>query len=433
MSYPRRIHTLIIEDDPRAREHYKEVFLSLNGLFGGLPIAPPQFAVSYEEAKRELVSHRIFQFVILDLCIPEKSNHPAGEGINLGQSILEICLQRDHYPIPGMLIITGNAASTAQSLLRSRLERGFAYSTLIVKDGEFILEEVERAIRHIAAYLDIGIHIRSNDARAAFSLRPREEDLLRRAVLSMDKVGLDLSWQPIESATKRALTGHVLLADGEEAHRTYSFEFGPSADFDLIVGNARALEQRMPSYRVVYSACSGAQMLLVTEDISSALHLINRVEAPGEFGRDGEASVTMSAANPRADSKSIESRARHEPAPRASAYENRRMMSRRAAIVELIEGHADTSKLERLVEELKKCEPEFAKLEVEFVRSVFLGRKNTRPSSARIATELTLQVGAFDVSPPADSEKLNDFKRKLTKLFDEETRRERERRVGTSN
>lgn len=430
MSYPRRIHTLIIEDDPRARAHYKEVFLSLTGLSGGLPIAPPQFAVSYEEAKRELDSQRIFQLVILDLCIPEKSNHPAGEGINLGQSILEICIQRDHCPIPGMLIVTANAASTAQSLLRSRIERGFAYSALIVKSDEFILDEVERAIRRIAAYLDIGIHIRANDAGTAFPLRPREEDLLRRAVLSMDKVGLDLSWQPIESAIEKAFTGHVLLADGEEAHRTYSFKFGPSAEFDLIVGNARALEQRMPSYRVVYSACSGAQMLLVTEDISSALHLINRVEVPDEFGRDGEASFTMSTANSRADSKSIES----EPVPRASAHENRRMMSRRAAIVELIERHGDASKVEQLIEELKECERDFARLEVEFVRSVFVGKRNNRPSSAHIAAELTLQVGAFNVGrPPADPKKLADSKRRLTKLFDEATRRERERRVGMSN
>lgn len=430
MSYPRRIQPLIIEDDPAARRYYEEIFLSLDGLPVGLSIAAPRFAVSFDEAKYELTTNRTFELVILDLCIPRKSNHPANEGIALGESVLELCLERDHCPIPGLLVVTGNIASTGQSLLRSRLERGFAYAEPIAKGGggELLRSEIEQAAHRIAAYLNVGIEIKSDDPGAGFSFHPREDDLLRRAALDMDVVGLDLRWQPIRSAAERVLTGHARLADGGEAARTFSFRFEHSDEFDRIVMNARALERRQPSFRIIYSARSGTQMLLVTEEILPAMPSVNHVENPGDTVREREASVALPTANPRADSENIEDGGRwqrpSEPAPRAPAF----VMARRAKVVELIGRHRDTQKYEALINELEKCDNEFAGLEVEFVRNVLSRkRKGRQPSNANIAAEFTLQVGAFNEAPEADLKKSSVVMRRLTKSFDEAARRERQR------
>lgn len=163
MSHPRVLQTLIVEDDLGVRENYVESFSRL-GTQMSVPIAEPRFASSFEEAERELSSPRVFDVVILDLCLPEKPGQPAQEGISLGQRLVEICAGRDDPPILAVLVITGYIAKTQQSELRARLESEFVYGALLAKGGD-LMSELMRAVGRVNVYLDAGVrnpHVKDN-------------------------------------------------------------------------------------------------------------------------------------------------------------------------------------------------------------------------------------------------------------------------------
>lgn len=103
MSYPLTLQPLVIEDDEGAKDAYKGIFEAIAADYGDLPFAPapPCFAFSYEEAKEYLDGSKIFHVVILDLRLPEKPKLPPIDGTELGLKLLTLCVDRDHYPIPG--------------------------------------------------------------------------------------------------------------------------------------------------------------------------------------------------------------------------------------------------------------------------------------------------------------------------------------------
>lgn len=114
MSFPLNLQPLVIEDDEGAKDAYRDIFDTLRGEYGDLPFcaAPPCFAFSYEEATACLESSKIFHVVILDLRLPKKPKLPPLDGVDLGLNLLTLCVDRDRYPIPALLVISGHIGST---------------------------------------------------------------------------------------------------------------------------------------------------------------------------------------------------------------------------------------------------------------------------------------------------------------------------------
>jgi len=141
MSYPLTIHALVIEDDEGAKEAYKGIFDSINAEITGLPFSPvlPSFAFSYEEAVDCLESSKIFQVIVLDLRLPQKPKMPTAEGVELGINLLNRCIERDNYPIPSLLVISGHIGSTEQARLQDAVRQGFHYGRTLVKGAVLTL------------------------------------------------------------------------------------------------------------------------------------------------------------------------------------------------------------------------------------------------------------------------------------------------------
>lgn len=273
MSYPRSISALIVEDEISSKELYEQIF-SAELPKDGYPIVERRFAFSHAQAAEELVSSRIFQLVILDLCIPEHNDQPS-DSIDWGMRILDACIGRDQYPIPAILVITAFAGRTQQSDLRLRLRSSFSYGELIVKGGD-IMHEIKTALDRVLSYLDIGIHIKDGAGTTWPTLSPREEDLLRRSVLEHNLSGVDISWwsseysKPTGSHAKskgwtKVLMGCYLLPKGKGFSRVNFFKFAPEAGAEYVIQAAELLERKLNHIKISSSLKGGGRMLLVTE------------------------------------------------------------------------------------------------------------------------------------------------------------------------
>jgi CheY-like chemotaxis protein len=163
MSYPLTLQSLVIEDDEGTKDAYKVIFDTLAGDFSYLPFIPaqPRFAFSYEEAVECLNSSKMFHLVILDLRLPERSKLPPRDGVDLGPKLLSEYLDRDTFPIPSLLVISGHIGATDQTRMQERLRAGFHYGRHCVKGDYGLLEnEIRQAYKEAVRYCGVGIHIR---------------------------------------------------------------------------------------------------------------------------------------------------------------------------------------------------------------------------------------------------------------------------------
>src|SRR5262245_30929978 len=119
MGYPRTIQPLIIEDGNDAKKYYEAILALLRQ--EGAVIAPARFAFSYEEGKRLLEEKTIYHMVILDLRLPETLGQPESPNLEFGLSLAEQCINRNAYPIPVLLVISGHLDQTRQSDLDARV------------------------------------------------------------------------------------------------------------------------------------------------------------------------------------------------------------------------------------------------------------------------------------------------------------------------
>jgi CheY-like chemotaxis protein len=395
MSNLRVLQVLVIEDEPTVRDNYEATFSVLRRQFNG-QIGDLRFASSFEEAADALGSSGVFHLVILDLCLPLRPNQPAQQGVALGLTLLELCLERDEYPIPGLLVISGHVSKTEQSALKSRLEKGFSYGALLVKGGNLI-SELALAIASILKYENVDIRTKGDGNEPHLAPSPRENDLLRRAAILMDAAGLNLSWpvtnqmkavdgSPLIGGSMKTLVGRVLM-DGGESLRTIFFSFAPADSFLLICQNAKDWALRRSSYaRISHTGVSGARMLVVAE--------VDGIDIKPDRSRVTESA--MSAQN---------------------------KGERRVQVVRKIQSCDRTpSGIDDLIAGLRECEPEFAALEADFVRDVFVnGKKLKNRSPGMVATMLSLHVGAF--GEKVGTENLTGPRRRLSKLFDQTLRK----------
>jgi CheY-like chemotaxis protein len=286
MSFPINLQPLVIEDEEGPKEFYSGIFEAIAADYSALPFsaAPPCFAFSYEEAVEHLESSKIFHVVILDLRLPEKPKMPAIEDIELGLKLLTRCLERDRYPIPALLVISGHIASTEQTSMLETLRQGFYYGCQFAKGNYALLEnEVRRAYKQALRYCSVGIHLRDAGDKEYPTITPREEDLLRRSALQQQGViGLDLNWwsakrthgrtsgrtAPANPWTK-VLMGRYLLDEGHGASRPKFFKLLAGYDAQSVIQSARSVALKLSHIQVASTVTARSTALIVTEKVGA--------------------------------------------------------------------------------------------------------------------------------------------------------------------
>lgn len=274
MSYPRQLQTLIVEDDPKSKQLYDAIFNELRAKDAS--ILAPRYAFSFDDGLAELKQPRMLHLVILDLCLPERRGMPAAVGVDFGMQLEGLCQKRDDYPIPALLIVTGNASKTEQTALRTRLEKGFWYAQLIVKGGDNLPDEIGAAITRVREYSDVGLHVHDSGASPWPSISPRDEDLLRRAALLNRAAGYDLRWWSAEYTKAsgqhadfrgwtKTLMGTFTLGEGRGPSRPVFCKLMPAQAFDVVARDAHVLEQKLSHIKVKATVEAGARSLLITE------------------------------------------------------------------------------------------------------------------------------------------------------------------------
>jgi len=284
MSYPLALQALVIEDDDNVKDTYQIIFDTISrdlGNFLPFRIAAPCYAFSYEQALRLLDGSKIFHVVILDLRLPEKQGLPEVQDQDLGLDLLERCINRDRFPIPALLVISGHVGSTDQVRIQDRLRENFFYGRLLFKGDFPLLEgEIRRACTEALKYAGTGIHLRDSGEEQYPILAPRDEDLLRRSVLQQHGgIGVDLNWW---SATRfhvgapvganpwtKVLMGRYLLDEGGGASRPKFFKLLAGADSHNVIQSARRIEQKLTHIKITSTVVSKSTGLIVTEKVGA--------------------------------------------------------------------------------------------------------------------------------------------------------------------
>lgn len=277
MGYPRIVQTLIVEDDAGAKEYY-EAALARYVEKGRM--APPKFAFNFEDGIRLLDEEKVYHLVILDLGLPEKPGQPPS-GVNFGLNLLDRCVQRNSYPIPAMLVISGMLQKANQNELDGKVRDGFAYGRVLVKAAN-LEDDLAKAIAAIERYCDIGIRIADGGAATFPTVSPRDEDLLRRLVMREGAhVGLDLAWWSAEYSRPtgtykdakgwtKTLMGRLLMGKGIGASRPSFFKLTPAGGAPQVQEEARILMQKLSHVKVVGDLVSGDRSLLVTQKVGDS-------------------------------------------------------------------------------------------------------------------------------------------------------------------
>jgi CheY-like chemotaxis protein len=284
MSYPLTLQPLVIEDEDNVKDVYQTIFETISeelGHFLPFRIAAPCYAFSYEQALSLLDGSRIFHVVILDLRLPEKQGLPEVQDQDLGLDLLERCINRDRFPIPALLVISGHVGSTDQVRIQDRLRENFFYARLLSK-GDFALLEgaIKSACTEALRHVGIGIHLRDSGEEQYPTLTPRDEELLRRSVLQQQGgIGVDLNWW---SATRcqvgapvgvnpwtKVLMGRYLLDEGGGASRPKFFKLLAGADSHSVIESARRIEQKLTHIKITSTVVSKSTGLIVTEKVGA--------------------------------------------------------------------------------------------------------------------------------------------------------------------
>lgn len=270
MSYPRTIQPLVIEDEPKSKDYFEAVFGSLKASHS---IAPPRWAFCHEDGRRLLADDRVYHLVTIDLRLPEQPGQPPAESLEFGLSLIQDCATRNAYPVPAVLVITGHLGQTSQQQLADQVRQSFAYGRVLVK-SDHLEDEIDQALQFIERYCDVGIHIRDGGPKLFPTLTPREEDLLRQAVLADAlRIGVDLAWwsagyDPYSGWTK-TLIGRFLLSEGR-GHSLYTFFKLASIDgAGIVFREAEAMSQKLKHVKVIAAHVAGDRSLLVTQSAGS--------------------------------------------------------------------------------------------------------------------------------------------------------------------
>ncbi len=274
MSYPRRIHTLIIDDASIARKNYQNLF---NHLSANYDVAPPCLVPSYNDAQECLASREPFHLVIVDLQLPLTAGEDPEPGTQAGLALIKQAAERENFPVPALLVVSGQLAET-RYILQDQLRENFWYGRAVNKSVDED-EAIEEAIKQCQRYTDVGIHLFSQESEATYPpLSPREDDMLRRCVLGQSQcLGLLFSWwsatsnksgEGTQSWTK-VLQGKFCLDDGRGCSRPLFFKFTGADGADYTHKDCLTLSSKLPHIKVVHHAITPRKALLVTEKVGA--------------------------------------------------------------------------------------------------------------------------------------------------------------------
>lgn len=278
MSYPRSMQVLVVEDEQQAKQYYETLFGRLKETG---EVASVEYAFSYNEGVKALDQKKMFHLVILDLRLPEEPGLPPADGADYGLALLRKCENRDDYPVPALLIISGHLDKTNQTQLQDEVAKSFWYGRAVTK-GPDLAEDIRSAVRSAQAYCDVGVHIRDGGAGQYPTITPREKDLLRRCVLHHESAtGLDLRWWAKEyeppselnsgyAGWTKTLMGHFVLEQGMGLSRPTFFKLFPATGAEHVLKAARIMEQKLDHVKVLGDKISGERSLLVTQKVGSS-------------------------------------------------------------------------------------------------------------------------------------------------------------------
>lgn len=270
MSYPRRVHTLIVDDDPIAQTNYRHLFETLGRTYD---LAPPCIVPSYADAQECLASSDPFHLVIVDLQLPMAAREAPEQGTSPGLALIKQAAERDHLPVPALLVISGQLRDT-QYKLQDQLRRDFWYGRAVNKSVDED-EAVPEALNQCLRYNDVGIHMETDEKEDTYPpLSPREEDLLRRCVLEQSEcLGVNLSWWSAERQTgdrrpwTKVLQGRFLLDSGQGQSRPVFFKFTPAEYAELMHSESLLMSRKLGHIKVVYHLIGRHRALLATEKV----------------------------------------------------------------------------------------------------------------------------------------------------------------------
>ena len=275
MSYPRKLHILIIEDEQDPIDGYRELLGAFRDRF---PSVTPTVVRSYNDAKKALEGPRIFHIVILDLNLPIDTKQDPAEGLAPGEQLLELAANRESYPIPVLLVISGKLGVAHHPLLRQHLERSFWHWEIVKKP--ITPEEFEKALRKANEYTDVGIHIQDAGQACFPTLSPGEDHMLRRCVLSMEGcLGVDLEWWTAETGPSlsrptqndgptKVLMGRFLLDDAMEESRATFFKIEPAGNAEYVCRDVRILDHKLSHVKLQHTGVSRRRCLIVTQSVT---------------------------------------------------------------------------------------------------------------------------------------------------------------------
>lgn len=271
MSYPRRVQILVVEDDQSVKQYYETLFERWKN---SGEVSSVEYAFSYREADEALARNRIFHLVILDLRLPEEPGLPAADDAEYGLALLRKCEDRDSYPVPALLIISGHPDLINQTKLQEEIGKSFWYGRVIIKSPDMD-EYIGTAIEQVQAYCDVGVHVRDGGSDEYPTLTPRDDDLLRRSALHQESaIGLDLRWWADEydapSGWTKTLMGHFVLGGQIGPSRPTFFKIFPATGAQHVLKAARIMEQKLDHIKVLGDKISGGRSLLVTQKVGSS-------------------------------------------------------------------------------------------------------------------------------------------------------------------
>ena len=156
MSYPRKLHVLIIEDEEDPIDTYRELLRSYQKEF---PSVEPTVARSFADAKALLEAAHIFHVVILDLNLPLANRERPADGLAPGEQLLDLFAKRQTYPVPVLLVVSGKLNLMRLTDLQTRLSRDFWYGAMVNK-GPHVSDDLKKGLQKATEYCDVGIHVR---------------------------------------------------------------------------------------------------------------------------------------------------------------------------------------------------------------------------------------------------------------------------------
>lgn len=272
MSYSRSLRVLIIEDEADVIGAYQFALLRLKSE-DGFDLVDPIVAGGVDDAITKLETSSPFHVVVLDLKLPATAGGDPDAHGRSGLDLLDVIIGRDGYPIPVLLILTGQP-TYIQSYggLSETLQNGM-YKGFVEQKGLDPINHFRKALEAAQQYVDFGIRIVDNEERPWPPVTTREEDLIRRFGLTNPTyAGVDLQWWSAERKDEggdkpiwsKVLMGHFWLKDHDMETRSYFFKLEAREHGEASLNAIRMLEGALQHVQVPGQLFSGKRSLVMT-------------------------------------------------------------------------------------------------------------------------------------------------------------------------